>query len=81
MVKGLLCVECDMTFPPDSDGIEMFGRHAVLKHGVEEFIVKEEDGRTVFSWRVEDEEWTEFTTYDEKGNPVSTYANVVGENE
>jgi hypothetical protein len=80
MVKGQLCVECGITFPPDAAGIEMMIQHCVLKHGAEQFMVKDEKGQPVYSWGVEDEEWTETTIYD-KGNPVSTYANAVGENE
>ena len=68
-----------MTFPPDNEGLEMMFQHLHLKHGTKTFGVVDENGRPVYTWNVEDGEWTEITKYDENGRPVFTRANVLGE--
>jgi DNA-directed RNA polymerase subunit RPC12/RpoP len=66
------CSECGMTFPPNDEGLEMMLQHLHLRHGAEEVMIKK-NGHRIASLRVKDEEWTEFTIYDEKGRPVHTW--------
>jgi hypothetical protein len=74
------CPECGVIFPPNNEGLQMMLEHFHLKHQYEFFIIMDENGSRVFSWNVEDEDWTEYNIeYDKNGRPVFTRANVVGE--